>query len=181
MFWKKHLWFSSVPVAVLTVDGELIGVLLFIFRTSSSGLEAAGAVPTLVTGLGSRLMTGMAAVDAVGNGAARRLLRMVVVVELVDGCWERAVSGGETDFSGSGAEKKNKKKNTLVKCHSWDGLFPSTTLGTLVLTRCLQDFLDFADGSLLLFVKILHSYGIAQFWRWGLQKNKHKNITTQLY
>lgn len=91
---------------MLTVDVELIGVLLlFILRTSSSGLEAAGAVPTLVTGLGSRLMTGMAAVDVVGNGAASRLLRMVVVVELVDDCWERAVSGGETDFSGSGAEK----------------------------------------------------------------------------
>lgn len=102
---SKHLWFTNVPVVELTVDGELIGVLLFIFRTSSSGLEAAVDVVTLLTGLGFRLMTGMAAAEVVGNGAASRLLRMVVVVELVEGHWERAVSDGETDFSGSGAEK----------------------------------------------------------------------------
>lgn len=92
---------------MLTVDVELTGELLFIFRASSSVLEAAGAVPTLVAGLGSRLMTGMAAVEAVGNGAVRRLLRMVVVVELEEEeRWERAVSG--EGFSGSGAEILNK-------------------------------------------------------------------------
>lgn len=101
---SKHLWFTHAPVVELTVDGELIGVPLFIFRTSSSGLEAAGDVATLLTGLGFRLMTGMAAAEVVGNGAASRLLRMVVVVELVEGHWERAVSERETDFSGSGAE-----------------------------------------------------------------------------
>lgn len=94
---------GDVPVVVLTVDVELLGGLLVIFRASSSGLEAAGAVLTLVAGLGSRLMTGMAAVEVVGNGAARRLLRMVVVVELEEEeRWERAASGG--GFSGSGAE-----------------------------------------------------------------------------
>lgn len=91
---------------MLTVDVELIGELLFIFRASSSGVEAAGAVPTLVAGLGSRLMTGMVAVEVVGNGAVRRLLRMVVVVELEDEeRWERAGSG--EGFSGSGAEILN--------------------------------------------------------------------------
>lgn len=85
---------------MLTVDVELIEKLLFIFSASSSGEEAAGAVPTLVAGLGSRLMTGMVAVELV-NGAVRRLLRMVVVVELEE-CWERAASGG--GFSGSAAE-----------------------------------------------------------------------------
>lgn len=115
---SKHLWFTNVPVVELTVDGELIGVLLFIFRTSSSGLEAAGDVVTLLTGLGFRLMTGMAAADVVGNGAASRLLRMVVVVKLVEGHWERVVSDGETDFSGTGAGKK--KKIAHVMCHSWE-------------------------------------------------------------
>lgn len=87
---------------MLTVDVELTGELLFIFRASSSGEEAAGAVPTLVAGLGSRLMTGMATVEVVGNGAVRRLLRMVAVVELEDEeRWERAGSG--EGFSGSGA------------------------------------------------------------------------------
>lgn len=108
IFLTKHIWFTIVPVAGLTVDGELIGGLLFIFRTSSSEGEAVGAVATLVTGLGSRLMTGMAAAEVVGNGAASRLLKIVVVVELGEGRWERVVSGGETDFSGSDAGKKNK-------------------------------------------------------------------------
>lgn len=91
-------------MVVLIADVVLIGVLLFIFRASSSGLEAADAAPTVVDGLGSRLMTGMAAVEVVGNGAARRLLRMVVVAELVEDRWEIVVSGGETGFSGSGAK-----------------------------------------------------------------------------
>lgn len=87
---------------------ELAGVLLlFIFRASSSGLEAADAVLTLLPGLGSRLMTGMAELEAVGRGAARRLLRVVVVVggaEVVDKAgWVEVEAGGETDFSGSGA------------------------------------------------------------------------------
>lgn len=91
-------------VVVLAADMELAGVLTFIFRASSSGFEAAGAVLTLLPGLGSRLMTGMAALDAVGRGAARRLLRVVVAVEMVEEAgWAVVVAGGETDFSGSGA------------------------------------------------------------------------------
>lgn len=60
---------------------------------------------TLLPGLGSRLMTGMAGLEeAVGRGAARRLLRVVVVVELAEEAgWVEVVAGGETDFSGSGA------------------------------------------------------------------------------
>lgn len=95
-----------VPVVVFATDVELAGMLLFIFSASSSGLEAAGAVLTLLAGLGSRLMTGMAELEAVGRGAARRLLRVVVLVELmVEGSWVEVVAGGETDFSGSGAKK----------------------------------------------------------------------------
>lgn len=91
-------------VAVLAAGVELAGVTVFIFRASSSGLEAAGAVLTLLPGLGSRLMTGMAALEAVGKGAARRLLRVVVVVELVEEAgWVEVVAGGDADFSGSGA------------------------------------------------------------------------------
>lgn len=60
----------------------LEGILIFIFRASSSGFGAAGVVLTLLPGLGSRLMTGMAELEAVGRGAARRLLRVVVLVEL---------------------------------------------------------------------------------------------------
>lgn len=97
---------GNVPVAVLTVDVELRGEPLFIFSTSSNEVEAAGAVPTLGAGLGSRLMTGMAAVEAVGSGAVRRLLRMVVVVELEEEeRWESAGSG--EGFSGSGAGMLN--------------------------------------------------------------------------
>lgn len=99
---------GNVPVAVVTVDVELTGGLLFIFRASSSGFEAAGAVPTLGAGLGSRLMTGMAAMEVVGSGAVRRLLRMVVVVVLEEEeRWGRAASG--EGFSGSGAEILNHK------------------------------------------------------------------------
>lgn len=89
----------------MAADVELAGVLLFIFRASSSGLEAAGAPPPL-PGLGSRLMTGMAEMEAVGRGAARRLLRVVVVEELEKGVgWEEVVAAGEADFSGSGAKQ----------------------------------------------------------------------------
>lgn len=88
-------------VAVLAAGVELAGVTVFIFRASSSGLEAAVAVPTLLPGLGSRLMTGMGALEAVGRGAARRLLR--VVVEEEEAGWEEVVTGGDGDFSGSGA------------------------------------------------------------------------------
>lgn len=54
------------------------------------------------------------------------------------------------------------------------------TLGTLVLTRSLQYLLDLADSSLLLFIKVLHSDGITQFWRWGLQKTKQKKKSTEI-
>lgn len=73
-----------VPVVVLAADVELAGMLLFIFRASSSGLEAASAVLALLLGLGSRLMTGIAELEVMGRGAAKRLLRVVVVVRLVE-------------------------------------------------------------------------------------------------
>lgn len=93
-------------MVVLAADVELAGVLLFIFRASSSGLEAAGAPLPPLPGLGSRLMTGMAEMEAVGRGAARRLLRVVVVEELEKGVgWEEVVAAGEADFSGSGAKQ----------------------------------------------------------------------------
>lgn len=90
-------------VAALAADVEIAGV--FIFRASSSGLVAAGTVLTLLPGLGSRLMTGIAELETVGRGAASRLLRVVVVVvELVEGAgWVEVVAGGGTGFSGSGA------------------------------------------------------------------------------
>lgn len=90
-------------VAAAAAGVELAETLLFIFRASSSGLEAAGTVLTLVLGLGSRLMTGMVELEVdVGRGAARRLLR--VGVEVVEaGGWVDAVAGGGTVFSGSGA------------------------------------------------------------------------------
>lgn len=66
-----------VPVVVLAADVALDGILIFIFRASSSGLEVAGVVLALLIGLGSRLMTGMAELEAVGRGAASRLLRVV--------------------------------------------------------------------------------------------------------
>lgn len=92
--------------AVLAAGVELAGVTVFIFRASSSGLEAAVAVPTLLAGLGSRLMTGMGALEAVVRGAARRLLRVVVEVEELveeEAGWEEVETGGDEDFSGSGA------------------------------------------------------------------------------
>lgn len=88
---------------VLAADVELAGMMLFIFRASSSGLEAAGAVLTLLPGLGSRLMTGMAELEAVGRGAARRLLRVVVVELVEEAGWVEVVVGRETGSSGSGA------------------------------------------------------------------------------
>lgn len=110
-------------MVVLAAGVELAGVLLFIFRASNSGLEAAGAVLTLLPGLGSRLMTGIAALEAVGRGAARRLFRVVVVVEevvlgadVVDKAgWVEVEAEGETDFSGSGAKAGKKKKKTIGK------------------------------------------------------------------
>lgn len=91
-------------VVVLAAGVELAGVEVFIFRASSSGLEAAGAVLTLLLGLGSRLITGMAELDAVGRGAASRLLRVVVEVELVEDAGRvEVVAAGDADFSGSGA------------------------------------------------------------------------------
>lgn len=64
----------SIPV--LVADVELAGTLIFIFRASSRVLATAGA--ELLLGLGSRLITGTVELD-VGRGAARRLLRVVVV------------------------------------------------------------------------------------------------------
>lgn len=102
---------DASPVVEVAAGVELsgAGVLLF-FRASSSGLgaaagvEAAGAVVTLELGLGSRLMTGMAELEEVGRGAARRLLRVVVLVELVEEVSSaEVVVGGGADFSGSGA------------------------------------------------------------------------------
>lgn len=94
---------DSDTVVVLAADVELAGVLIFIFRASNSGLETAGALLTLLLGLGSRLMTGMAGLGAVGRGAARRLLRVVVLELVEEAGWVEVVAGGDTDFSGSGA------------------------------------------------------------------------------
>lgn len=62
-------------VVVFAADAELAGTLIFILRASSRVLGA--ELLLLVTGQGSRLMTGLAEVD-VGRGAARRLLRVTV-------------------------------------------------------------------------------------------------------
>lgn len=97
------------------------GALAF-FKASSSGLGAAGTVPALLTGLGSRLMTGVAELD-VGKGAARRLLKVVVevvavAVEPAEGVGRvEVVAEGETVFSGSGAKRKKRVTDML-------GLFP---------------------------------------------------------
>lgn len=93
----------AVPVVVLTAGVELTGTLLFIFKASSSGFEAADAVTALLLGLGSRLMTGM--VEVVGRGAARRLLRVVVEALEEGGGLEAAMSGEETAFSNSGPDR----------------------------------------------------------------------------
>lgn len=99
-----------IPVVVLAADVELTGMLLFIFRASKSGLEAACAVLTLLPGAGSRLMTGITVLEVLGRGAARRLLRVVVAVELVEErSWEEVMAGGETDFSGSGTKHQKVK------------------------------------------------------------------------
>lgn len=99
---------DTETVAVLAAGVELAGVLIFIFKASSRGLGAAGEA-VLLPGLGSRLMTGMAELEVLGRGAARRLLRVVVEVVMeaaaavVEAAWVDVVAGGETDFSGSGA------------------------------------------------------------------------------
>lgn len=93
---------DAEPEAVLTADVKAGGMVLFIFRDSNSGLEGAGVVPALVVGLGSRLMTGMAELEALDRGAVRRLLRVVVVVELVEEDWLDVEAGRET-LSGCGA------------------------------------------------------------------------------
>lgn len=105
---------ADADTAVVLAAGVVLeGMMLFIFRASSRGLEAAGAELMLLTGLGSRLITGMVELEEVGRGAARRLLRVVVLAELVEeeGSWVEvavavvvvAVAGGGADFSGSGA------------------------------------------------------------------------------
>lgn len=86
-------------MAVLAADVEVAEVFVFIFRASSSGLEAGGTILVLMPGQGSRLMTGMAGLEAVGRGAAKRLLRVVVVEEAG---WVKVVAGGV--FSCSGAK-----------------------------------------------------------------------------
>lgn len=88
-------------VVVLAAEVELGGMLIFIFRASSSGLDAAGAELTLT--LGSRLMTGVfeSVEEAVGRGEARRLLRVVMLLE--EAGWREVETAGATDFSGSGA------------------------------------------------------------------------------
>lgn len=90
-------------VGVLAAEVELAGMLIFIFRASSSGLDAAGAEPTLTLGLGSRLMTGVleSVEEAVGRGEARRLLRVVMLLE--EAGWREVETAGATDFSCSGA------------------------------------------------------------------------------
>lgn len=94
-------------VVVLAADMGAEEVFVFIFRASSSGLEAAGATVLLLPGLGSRLMTGMAGLGAVGRGAANRLFKVVVLEVVVEMAEEEGrlevATGGEGDFSGSGA------------------------------------------------------------------------------
>lgn len=90
-------------MVVLVADGEMAEVFVFALRASSSGLEAAGVIPVLLPGLGSRLMTGMAGLEAVGRGAANRLLRVVVVELLEEMAWVEVVVG--RIFSCSGAKQ----------------------------------------------------------------------------
>lgn len=78
---------------------ELTETLLFIFSASSSGLEVVDGTTVALLGLGSRLMTGMVELDAVGRGAARRLLRVVV-----GGGLEAVMSGEGAAFSDSGSD-----------------------------------------------------------------------------
>lgn len=79
----KTLGSEVTPVVALAAEVVSAGALVFILRVSSSELVTAGAVVTLLPRLGSRLITGTAELDAVGRGAVRRLIR-VVVVELVE-------------------------------------------------------------------------------------------------
>lgn len=108
-----------IPGIVLVADVVLAGVLIFIFRASSSGLDAADVVLTLLPGLGSRLITGMTPLDDVGRGVARRLLRVVVVeVEMVEedegAGWVDMVARGAAGFSGSGANQKLRQTGVLT-------------------------------------------------------------------
>lgn len=89
-------------MVVLAADVEVAEVFVFVFRASSSGLEAAGAILVLLPGAGSRLMTGMAGLEAMGRGAAKRLLRVVVVQLVVEAGWVEVVAGRV--FSCSGAK-----------------------------------------------------------------------------
>lgn len=94
---------------MLAAGVEVAETPVFIFRASSSGLGAGGALLLLLPGLGSRLMTGMTEVVSVGKGAAKRLLK-VVVVELVKQVgWLEVVAWEEGVFSGSGANQGNQK------------------------------------------------------------------------
>lgn len=112
-----------VPEFVPAADVEVAEGLIFIFRASSSGLEAGGAIFLLLPGLGSRLMTGMAELEAVGKGAAKRLLKVLVVELVEEGGWVEVVVGGEGVFSGSGAKQGQNKK----RVRSW-GSFESTSI-----------------------------------------------------
>lgn len=105
---------DTETVATLAEEAEaaeLAGEVIFIFRASSRGLEAAAELLLLLLlpGLGSRLITGMVELEVLGRGAARRLLRVVVVVvveeveEEAAAAWVEVMAGGETDFSGSAA------------------------------------------------------------------------------
>lgn len=118
--------FTSVilPVIVRAADVELAGTMVFIFRASRSGLEAAGAVLTLMLGIGSKLITGMAELDTVGRGAARRLLRVGVGVVVDAAGWVDMAAGGVMGFSGSGA--RHGQSNRQVMGQSL-GLFSQQT------------------------------------------------------
>lgn len=90
----------AVPAVVVEVaEVALTDTLLFIFSTSSSGFEALDGAIVALLGLGSRLMTGIVALDVVGRGAARRLLRVVV-----GGGLETGMSGEGAAFSDSGSD-----------------------------------------------------------------------------
>lgn len=94
--------FSVVDAGAIVVEAvagvELTGRILFIFSAARSGLEAADGATVALLGLGSRLMTGIVELDAVGRGAARRLLSVVV-----GGALEAAMFGVGAVFSDSGS------------------------------------------------------------------------------
>jgi len=78
----------------------LEGRTIFIFRASSSGLEAAGAA---LPGPGARVMVAAAAGrGAASRGAASRPLKVLVETNGVPSCVVTAAGGG-ADFSDSGA------------------------------------------------------------------------------